>query len=173
MVSAIKAAYPGKDVIIFFDEPFLVSFGSAYVSISKDETISFLNDTIEGIDAKVGVHCCGNTDWSVLFNSEIDIVNYDAFNFLETIFYFKDDLVRFLKRGGRVSPGIVPTSEDVTNTSLEDVLSLRKRFSELMAELNIEPAIKDWLITTSCGLGSLKTSEAKKAMELLKGLSEA
>ncbi|MCX5813622.1 MAG: hypothetical protein NT178_13910 [Proteobacteria bacterium] len=171
MVSAIKAIYPEKDVIIFFDEPYMVSFGSAYVSISKEETISLLNETLEGVEAKMGVHCCGNTDWSVLFNANVDIVNYDAYNFLETIFYFKDDLTKFLKRGGWISPGFVPSSEEVLNVSIEDIVKLMNRFAELMKGLGLKSESKDWLLTTSCGLGSLNIPEAKKAMELLKELS--
>ena len=170
MVSTIKSQYPEKDVIIFFDEPYMVSFGSAYVSISKEETISLLNDTSEGVEAKMGVHCCGNTDWSVLFGANIDIVNYDAFNFLETIFYFKEDLTRFLKRGGWTSPGFVPSSNEVLNISREDIFKLIGRFTELIKELGLKPESKDWLLTTSCGLGSLNIPEAKKAMELLKEL---
>jgi methionine synthase II (cobalamin-independent) len=171
MVSAIKTMYPEKDVIIFFDEPYMVSFGSAYVSISKEETISLLNETLEGVEAKIGVHCCGNTDWSVLFGANVDIVNYDAYNFLETIFYFKEDLTRFLKRGGWISPGFVPSSEEVLNVSREDIVKLMVRFEELMKELGQKNESTDWLITTSCGLGSLNIPEAKKAMELLKELS--
>jgi methionine synthase II (cobalamin-independent) len=171
MVNAIKKIYPEKDVIIFFDEPYMVSFGSAYVSISKEETISLLNETLEGIEAKMGVHCCGNTDWSVLFGANVDIVNYDAYNFLETIFYFKEDLTRFLKRGGWISPGFVPSSVEVLSLSREDIIKLMDRFAELMKGLGLKSEINDWLLTTSCGLGSLNTPEAKKAMELLKKLS--
>ena len=168
MIATIKANYPGKEVIIFFDEPYLVSFGSAYVSISKDETISLLNDVLGGIGAKRGVHCCGNTDWSVLFNTDVDIVNYDAFNFLETIFYYREDLVKFLERGGWVSPGIVPSSEEVLKTPSEVLPDILRKFSGLMDGLNLINNPEDWLITTSCGLGSLGVAEARKAMELLK-----
>jgi len=171
MVNAIKTIYPEKDVIIFFDEPYMVSFGSAYVSISKEETISLLNETLEGVDAKIGVHCCGNTDWSVLFGANVDIVNYDAYNFMETIFYFEEDLLRFLKRGGWISPGFVPSSEEVLNISREDIVKLMDRFAELLKEHGLNVESKDWLLTTSCGLGSLNISEAKKAMELLRELS--
>jgi methionine synthase II (cobalamin-independent) len=171
MVSLIKEIYPEKDVIIFFDEPYMVSFGSAYVSISKEETISLLNETREGVEAKIGVHCCGNTDWSVLFGANIDIVNYDAYNFMETIFYFKEDLTRFLKRGGWISPGFVPSSEEVLNISREDIVKLMGRFAELMKENGLNAESKNWLLTTSCGLGSLNIPEAKRAMELLRELS--
>jgi methionine synthase II (cobalamin-independent) len=171
MVNTIKTIYPEKDLIIFFDEPYMVSFGSAYVSISKEETILLLNDTLEGIDAKIGVHCCGNTDWSVLFGANVNIVNYDAYNFLETIFYFKYDFVGFLKRGGWISPGFVPSSEEVLNISKKDITRLMKRFEELMKEIGQTSESKNWLLTTSCGLGSLSVPEAKKAMELLKELS--
>ncbi|MCX5806997.1 MAG: hypothetical protein NT010_13220 [Proteobacteria bacterium] len=171
MVNAFKTMYPEKDVIIFFDEPYMVSFGSAYVSISKEETISLLNETLEGIDAKTGVHCCGNTDWSVLFGANVDIVNYDAYNFLETIFFFKEDLSKFLKRGGWISPGFIPSSEEVLNISKDDIIKLMDRFAEFMMNLDLKSESKNWLLTTSCGLGSLNIPEAKRAMELLKEIS--
>jgi len=172
LVGMIKAAYPEKDVIIFFDEPYMVSFGSAYVSISKEETISLLNEVLEGVEARTGVHCCGNTDWSVLFNSNIGIVNYDAFSFLETIFYYPEDLARFLKRGGWLSPGFVPSSGEVMRIGRGEIASLMQKFARQLKATSLELKSKDWLITTSCGLGSLKTPEARKAMELLKELAD-
>ncbi len=171
MTASIKARYPEKEIIIFFDEPYLVSFGSAYVSISKDETISLINDVIDGIDAKTGIHCCGNTDWSVLLNTNIDIINYDAYNFLDTIFYYREDLLKFLERGGWISPGIVPSSEEVLKTEVNDVRAILTKFNSLIEDLGPAKRPVDWLITTSCGLGSLNDTEARKAMELLKELA--
>jgi methionine synthase II (cobalamin-independent) len=172
MVSMIKAAYPEKEVIIFFDEPYMVSFGSAYISISKEETIALLNEVLEGVEARTGVHCCGNTDWSVLFNSNIGIVNYDAFSFLETIFYYPEDLLRFLGRGGWMSPGFVPSSEEVMRINKGGIHSLMQKFAGQLKATAIKLRSKDWLMTTSCGLGSLQDSEAKKAMELLKEIAD-
>ncbi|OPY73923.1 MAG: hypothetical protein A4E62_00190 [Syntrophorhabdus sp. PtaU1.Bin002] len=172
MVATIKDRYPEKDVILFFDEPYLVSFGSAYVSISKEEAISIFDEVLGGIKARRGIHCCGNTDWSVLLNADVDIINYDAFNFMETIFYFKDDLTKFLTRGGLISPGLVPSSEQVSTTSVNDIKALWKGFEERMAGFDgVFP--RDVLITTSCGVGSLKAEEAVRAMELLRGLTQA
>ncbi len=115
-----------------------------------------------------GVHCCGNTDWSVLLRCNTDIINYDAFNFLETIFYFREDLASFLAKGGQVSPGIVPTSEAVLTTSTQDILSLWNTFNGRMDEVHPKGDRSGRLVTTSCGLGSLTGHEARRAMELLK-----
>lgn len=171
MAKAIKARYPEKELIIFFDEPYLVSFGSAYVSISKDETITLLNDVTNGINAKRGVHCCGNTDWSVLFNADVDIINYDAFNFLETIFYYREDLLKYLEKGGTISPGIVPSSEEVLKITQYDIQKVLAKFIALADTLCLVKKPEEYLITTSCGLGSLSAEEARRAMELLKELA--
>jgi len=168
MIKTIKTVCPGKEIIIFFDEPYMVSFGSAYIAVSKEEAISAFNEVLGGLDARRGVHVCGNSDWSVLFNADIDIVNYDAFNYLDTIFYFKEDLTRFLNRGGWIAPGIVPSSEQILETSLTDILKLRSAFKEKMSTIREEAGLWDHLFTTSCGLGSLSTDEARLAMELLK-----
>ncbi|MBA4417212.1 MAG: hypothetical protein C0392_04785 [Syntrophus sp. (in: bacteria)] len=171
IIDALGRAAPGKEIILFFDEPFMVSFGSAYVSIGKDEAIALFDEVTGGLKARRGVHCCGNTDWSVLFNTSLDIVNYDAFNFLETITYFSDDLIQFLKRGGWIAPGIIPSSEKISDLSLEDIINLWNTFTARMERLKIDVNKNTWLFTTSCGLGSLSIPEAAKAMGLLGELS--
>jgi len=172
MVSTIKKSYPDIDVIIFFDEPFLVSFGSAFVTVSKEEVISNLNEVFEGLDVITGVHCCGNTDWSILFKSNVRIINYDAFNFMDTIFYFKNDGEEFLKRGGAISPGIVPSSEKALTINLEDLLVLWKQFLNHLSSFGNSIKIHDTIITPSCGFGSLDLPETIRAMKLLKELDE-
>jgi len=172
MIKEIRSRYPDKDIIIFFDEPYMVSFGTAYVTIGKQEAISIFNDVINGVDAIKGIHCCGNTDWSVLLGCDIDIINYDAFNYMDTIFYFQEELKGFLKRGGKISPGIVPSSDAVLDKTVDDMIGLLKRFRKNMEGLSEIKDEKSLLITTSCGLGSLNDKEALKAMELLKKLSE-
>lgn len=48
MISFIKSRFPEKEVMIFFDEPFMVSFGSAYVSIAKSDVVSLMNEVLGG-----------------------------------------------------------------------------------------------------------------------------
>ena len=168
MIHTIRTAYPEKDIIIFFDEPYMVSFGSAYVSVSKEDAVSALNEVTEGLQATTGIHICGNTDWSVPFNSNINIVNYDAYNYLDTIFYYPDDLARFLGRDGQIAPGIVPSVQEELAASTLDILENRvdQFLSKIKALKGVTPQ-NDFFITTSCGVGSLSVDEARKAMELL------
>jgi hypothetical protein len=167
MISFIKSRFPEKEVMIFFDEPFMVSFGSAYVSIAKSDVVSLMNEVLTGLGVRRGVHCCGNTDWSVLFSVDADIINYDAFNFLETIFYFKDELAAFLKRGGAISPGIVPSSEAVQSCSVEDLVGLWHKFGDSVKAIDPGTKWREWFVTPSCGVGSLSPQIAEKVFQLL------
>jgi len=170
MIKTIQTAYPGVDIIIFFDEPYMVSFGSAYISIPREDVILSLNEVTEGLSARRGIHVCGNTDWSVPFQSDIDIVNYDAFTYLDTVFYFDDDLKSFLDRGGWIAPGVVPSSPEVMKETPDTVRDRAALFVEKMAAVTT-PDTDSILFTTSCGLGSLSTAEARRAMELLRQLA--
>jgi hypothetical protein len=172
MIATIKAQLPDKKIIIFFDEPYMVSFGSAYVSISKEEAINLFNEVLGGIPALRGIHCCGNTDWSVLLNADVDIINYDVFNYLETIFYFEEDLRRFISRGGRIAPGIVPSSEVVMTATSADMERIMEKFRSAMTGKVGPQGLRDLIVTTSCGVGSLQPEEAGRAMNLLKSFQD-
>jgi methionine synthase II (cobalamin-independent) len=165
-ISLFKDRFPEKDVIIFFDEPYMVSFGSAYVSVSKEDVVTLMNEVLDGLDATRGIHCCGNTDWSVLFDVHTDIINYDAVEYMDTIFYYKDELRAFLKRGGTIAPGIVPSSAQALSVSLEQVRGWWDRFLRLTSDVESQ-GDREYLLTPSCGLGSVNPEVAERAFHLL------
>jgi methionine synthase II (cobalamin-independent) len=173
MIGKLKEALRGRTPIIFFDEPYMVSFGSAYVSISKEEAIGLFNEVLGGLDAIRGIHCCGNTDWSVLLSVDTDIINYDAFEYLDTIFYYGAELSRYLSYGGEIAPGIIPSSGAVTKVTVQEMVGLWNSFSEKLETAFPGSKDKDAIITPSCGLGSLSTDEARRAIKLLGELGEA
>jgi methionine synthase II (cobalamin-independent) len=145
--------------IIFIDEPYLSAFGSSVIPISSDDVIGWLNDVIIPIKrrgAVVGIHCCGNTDWSILFSTEADIISFDAYNFAENFILYRRELSEFLKRGV-VAFGIVPSGEEARAESAE---GLAERLKELIGKE------RDLLVTPSCGLGSLSIDLAEKILEM-------
>ena len=99
------------NTIIFVDEPYMASFGSVAVPISKEKVISLLEEVFRGISGLKGVHCCGNTDWSVILETSLDILSFDAYNYAESLSLYPAEVKRFLDRGGTIAWGIVPNDE--------------------------------------------------------------
>ena len=178
----LKAAWQEKalsqisrNTIIFVDEPYMVSFGSAYVSLSRERVINLLEEVFGGISGLKGVHCCGNTDWSVLLGTSADILSFDAYNYAQSLSLYPAEIKKFLDRKGTIAWGIVPNNEDLL--AKESVASLKDRLDEAMAPFTrsgipFKQLLRQGLLTPSCGLASLATKEAAaQALELLAGLS--
>ena len=127
MEKKFKDLFSGTPTILFFDEPSLSSFGSAFSSLNREEVIHSLNECFDAVKGLKGIHCCGNTDWSVLLSTNLDILSFDAYGYLETLSLYPKELKAFLERGGILAWGIVPTSEAIIK---EDAKSLVGRFKE-------------------------------------------
>ena len=153
--------------MLFFDEPSLSSYGSAFSSLNREEVILSLNECINGIKGLKGVHCCGNTDWSVLLSTNLDILSFDAYGYLETLSLYPKELRAFLERGGILAWGIVPTSENILK---EDVQSLVKRFKEGIETLSKkgidQTLLQRAILTPSCGTASLSIPLAERVCQL-------
>ncbi len=168
----------GKKVIIFLDEPYLSGFGSAFSPIERREVVHLLKEVIDYLrdrsDALIGIHCCGNTDWSMIIEAGPDIVNFDAFDYMDYFLLYPDDITRFLHGGGVIAWGVVPTS---TFTGEESVQTL---FSKLQEGLNrfygwgLDPQTVSAgsLLTPACGLGTMEQGSANQVLELLSSLSK-
>jgi len=165
-----------KNTIIFVDEPYMAAFGSVGVMLSKEQVIGLLEEVFEGIKGLKGVHCCGNTDWSILLDTSVDIISFDAYNYAQSLSLYPSQVKKFLGRGGAIAWGIIPCDEE--SIEEESVASLNDRLEEAMAPFTREgipfkQLIEQGLLTPSCGLGSIANEEtAGRALELLAELSK-
>jgi methionine synthase II (cobalamin-independent) len=163
-----------RNTIIFIDEPSMTSFGSAFVPLSKEKVTELLEEVLGGISGLKGVHCCGNTDWSVLLGTSMDILSFDAYNYAQSLSLYIPDVTKFLERKGTIAWGIVPNDEIAL--AKESTASLKDRLEEAMAPftragIRFKQLIEQGLLTPSCGLGSISLEAAAQALETLDKLS--
>jgi methionine synthase II (cobalamin-independent) len=173
-----ELARVSRNTIIFLDEPMMASYGSIVAAgpFSNPEKIAgMIDEVFAGIRGLKGLHCCGNTDWSVLLRTKLDILNFDAYNYAESVSLYPDEIKRLLARGGCIAWGIVPNVAEAVGG--ETVASLRDRLEEAMAPftrhgISFRELAARSLLTPSCTLASLTEDGAERALELLTGLSE-
>jgi hypothetical protein len=166
-------------VICFIDEPILSAFGSStYVSVKREDVVARVNEVVEAIHADgalAGVHCCGNTEWSILIDAGVDIVNFDAFGFGETIAMYAASVKAHLNKGGLLAWGVVPTSSIIREQTVESLVAKLEQGMQHLAATGIDrqQIAAQALITPSCGTGSLDPADAMKVFESLSALSKA
>ncbi len=170
----------GLPVIIFLDEPALSGFGSsAFISVSAARIHEIINEVAEQIHQAgglVGTHVCANTDWNLIFDSKVDVLNFDAYGYFERFSLYKEQFHTFLKNERIVAWGIVPTMNP-KDIEKETVDTLAQKWSDeikklIDSQIDLNTVLKYSIITPSCGCGSLSENLAEKVLELNLELSE-
>jgi hypothetical protein len=166
------------NVLMFVDEPYMAAFGSAYISLGREQAVTMLDETFAAIHqegALAGVHCCANTDWSVLLATSVDVLNLDAYGYLENLALYPAELRAFLDRGGFIAWGIVPNNGDIMSQTAEMLAQRLMAGLELVASkaqargmtISVEELGQRSLLTTSCGLGPSTVPIAERALDTL------
>jgi len=168
-----------EKVICFIDEPILSGFGSStYVSVTREDVVAYLSEVIDAVHADnaiAGIHCCGNTEWSILIDAGVDIVNFDAYEFGETIAIYPESVKAHLERGGILAWGVVPTSTAIREQTVESLIDHFEKMMDNLSAKGIDKQliVEQAIITPSCGTGSMETADAEKVFELTDALSKA
>lgn len=181
---SLRAAWQARELkrvcpvaMVWLDEPYLASFGSGYVSLSESQVLSMIGEAtaaIHGQGAIAGIHCCGNTDWSLLMKTELDVINFDAYEYFTGMTLYSDALRSFFERGGILALGLVPTSAKILK---ESARSLEKMLDERIAILSEKTGLaagtirERCLLTPSCGTGTLTVELASRVLDTLRELS--
>ncbi len=175
-VRQLKMVRP--NVLMFVDEPYMASFGSAFISLSREQVIAYLDEVFAAIHAEgavAGVHCCGNTDWSVLLATSVDMLNLDAYGFIENLALYPQEMRDFLDRGGSIAWGLIPNNETIERETaaalaqrLRDGFDLisRKASARGVTIRSAELADRS-VIVPSCGLGSTSVAIAERVIDTL------
>jgi methionine synthase II (cobalamin-independent) len=178
----LKAAWQERELrklsdttIVFVDEPYMSAYGSAYFSLERDLVVRLLTETMAGIQGLIGVHCCGNTDWSLLLETPAHILNFDAYAYAESVALYPEAVRAFLRRGGLLAWGVVP-AEDEEAILRETVASLTDRMvagMDLLVKKGIplDHLLEACLVSPSCGLRGRSESTAVRALQLASGVT--
>jgi hypothetical protein len=171
--SAGKIRETGRTPIVFLDEPGLTGYGSAFSTLTPETVVTTLTSAVEAARASgpvlVGCHVCGNTDWGLLTKVGLDIINFDAFEFLETVCLYPKELKGFLEGGGLLAWGVVPTRDFDGQVSAEALAAIvRQGWANLAAKgLDLELLKSGTLLTSACGLGRLSLEQARGITRIL------
>jgi hypothetical protein len=168
----------GENVILFVDEPYMASFGSAFISLSREQALDYMNEVYDAAHSEgalVGVHCCGNTDWGLLLASHADILNLDANGFLENLALYPAELRTFLDRGGAVCWGIIPNNELILKETASSLAERLRAGLKLISEkasargvnISTDELSTRSLIAPACGLGSTTVEIADRVFDAL------
>jgi hypothetical protein len=167
-----------KQIICFIDEPILSAFGSStYVSVKREDVVAHLKEVIDAVHAEgglAGIHCCGNTEWSILVDAGVDILNFDAFGFGETVAMYPQAMKSLLERGGAIAWGVVPTSPAIRQQTPELLAGHLEKMMDNLASKGIakQLIVDQALVTPSCGTGSLEVADAERVFGTLRSVSE-
>lgn len=166
------------NVIIFIDEPILSAIGSSsYLGVDSAEVLRLLKDMVSAIEDAggiSGIHCCGRADWPMVIKSGVRIISFDAFEYFDTFAMYHDEMKNFLRDGGYLAWGIVPTSDAINSVDDRSINKLLDNHLKRLYE-HISPELinSQILITPSCGTGSRSIEETIKVFQLVMRLKEA
>lgn len=169
-----KKIVPEAVTLIFFDEPLLSAYGSLGLNIGKKDVIECIDSCISSLKGLSGIHVCGNTDWSVIMETGVQVIHFDAYRFFPNLLLHVKELKAFLKRGGMLAWGIIPSDED--DLKIQEVSLLVEKMVEMFKLLKKENISEEMIleksfISMSCGLGTLSEMLAEKALVLTKEVS--
>jgi hypothetical protein len=136
------------NVILVLDEPYLASVGSALLSLGREEVVGCLDEIFDG--------------------------SFDAYEYADSLLLYSKEVAGFLRRGGSLAFGIVPTSAEGIRRETPDTLADRMESILLKFEARGIPrdaVIRAAFLTPACGLGTLSEEQAERAVRLAGELS--
>lgn len=150
----------GRIPIIFIDEP------------SRPAELSGLKEIVKifkEAKAFVGLHVCSQREWEAFGQLEIDFFHFDATTQPEPEALSRSWLQSFLKSGGWVVWGIVPTRPD-SGFKVRDFSSnlLEKAKQVSTAALPVDAILEHSLIAPACGTGTLNPVQDRAVRESLR-----
>ncbi len=159
-----------EEVILVLDEPMLAVTGDDPLPAAVLDVLALV---IEQIDADVGIHCCGDTDWGAVAALRPGWLSWDVAALGPGFLAGVDQISRALAASTRLMWGIVPT----TPGTLPDQSVIVSRYGTAVATLIVAGAPLESLkqrawFTPACGLAGLSVADAQAVVELLEEVVE-
>ena len=115
-----------ENAFVWLDEPGLSWVFSGLSGYSDVQATKDYRSFLSGLESIRALHLCANINLSYLLEIGVDLLSFDAYQMQLMPKGYADSVSRFIKNGGIISWGIVPTDSDNLNVcspqSLTDLL---------------------------------------------------
>lgn len=160
----------GKPVIFFLDEPSLnglfepEKYGYQWKEIREWYRVFYEALQEEGV--LTGLHCCGPGSWDWFFESPVEIFHIDGFRYMNQVEAQAGAFAGFIRRGGILAWGMVPTT--MSQGVFPEPKELFERWLDVFRSLrrqgiSAEEIAGRSFFSTACGLGASSISVAEEA----------
>jgi hypothetical protein len=153
--------------ILFLDEPGLYAYlPSNPKHMANFQELKLMVQALSKEGVTVGLHCCSNTHWASVLGMDLTYLSLDTALSLDHLLQTsRAEFLGFLKRGGRVSFGVIPTARSSALHSLNAEELFKDLHTRLLTALGdevlVESVLKDALYTPACGLALQSIPDAE------------
>jgi hypothetical protein len=165
-----------SNAFMYVDEPGLQFIFSAMAGYTDVAARADMASFFSMVERPRGVHLCGNPDWDFLLGLDIDILSLDIYTNGEVFVGYASSIRDFLKRGGILVWGIVPTNAEAFEK--ENMDSLQERLKETWRTLeergiDLELLLSQSMLSpaTCCLVNPDGGETVEKAFERVQNLS--
>ncbi len=113
------------NAFVWLDEPGLIWAFSGFSGYNDVQTKQDYQDFLAGLDGLKALHLCSNVNLPYLLELGVELVSFDAYQIEVMPKGYSDSVATFIRNGGIISWGIVPTGP----------VSLNKETPETLAKL--------------------------------------
>lgn len=162
----VRSALPSSPQLVVLDEPWLTELMSPEFPIPPDEAVDLISTAMAAVagNAMVGIHCCGPVDLATMLAAGPSLVSIPVGG---AVLDYAGYLDRFLREGGTIAWGAVPTDGPVPSSAERAWRGLSDVWCGLV-ERGADPVAlrRQSLVTPACGLASHSVSVARRITRL-------
>ncbi len=173
----IKELFPGVKTLVTLGNGGLGLFMSPGGTGTWDEIKNLYNEQIESLEGITFIHCCSNFDWSLLMETKTDGINFDAYQYGNTMSLYPAALDKFLKRGGMIAWGIVPTTGSGGDITTESPVDLADRLeghiqSVVASGIDKQALLESSWVMPTCEATIMTVEQADLVLEYTREVSQ-
>jgi hypothetical protein len=172
MVKALRAA--GATPLFYLDEPGLYALDTRNGRhLLMLQEVRLLVVALQREGALVGLHCCGNTRWEALLELGLDLLSFDVRLSLDALLDVPGPLLAFLRGGGVLSLGLVPTDLGEDSREVDWASAAGASLESVLGAALGQAALERSVLTPACGLALRTVGDAERIVEQLRAAQVA
>lgn len=159
-IGEVSTRFPEAEITLIFDEPGLSGLLVPGFPITRADAGDVLSRVLRAAPVRAGVHCCADTDWSVVAAARPSLISWDINALGQGFAEQAESLAAATWEGTGFIWGVVPTQSQPLPSDL-DVRLQRIVGRLVMAGAKLAGLVEGAMFSPACGLAGLSESQAE------------